>query len=136
MKKVSMKYTKYIVQSVIGLFLSFGIMCHRGLFQTETAADRVMLVCDGFSAVALLYMAVGGLLWTASTGFFDIFGYGIRKGAHALLPGLVHDAGTDYYEYRMEKREGRKSGGEKSMIIVGWGYFILGTALTAVWYCL
>ena len=58
-----MKYTKYIVQSIIGLFLSFGIMCYRGLFQTETAADRVMLVCDGFSAVALLYMAVGGLLY-------------------------------------------------------------------------
>ena len=35
-----MKYTKYIVQSIIGLFLSFGIMCYRGLFQTETAADR------------------------------------------------------------------------------------------------
>lgn len=131
-----MKYTKYIVQSIIGLFLSFGIMCYRGLFQTETAADRVMLVCHGFSAVALLYMAVGGLLWTASTGFFDIFGYGIRKGAHALLPGLIHDDGAGYYEYRVEKQERRKSGGEKSMIIVGLGYFVLGIVLTVVWYYL
>lgn len=129
-----MKYTKYIVQSVIGLLLSFGIMCYMGLFQAGTAADRVMLVCDGFSAVALLYLAVGGLLWTASTGFFDIFGYGIRKGAHALIPGLVHDAGTDYYEYRTKKQEERKSGGAKTMVIVGLGFLAAGLILTAVWY--
>lgn len=129
-----MKYTKYLVQFMVGLLLSFVIMCCQGLFQAKTAADRIKLVCDGFSAVALLYMAVGSLLWASSTGFFDVLSYGFRKGAHALLPGMIHDAGGDFYEYRMGKRETRNAGGAKSMLTVGLSFFTVGLALTAVWY--
>lgn len=129
-----MKHTRYLVQSVAGLLLSFVIMCCQGLFQAKTAADRIKLVCDGFSAVALLYMAVGGLLWAASTGFFDVLSYGFRKGAHALLPGMIHDAEEDFYEYRMGKREKRNAGDAKSMMAVGLGFFVVGLALTAAWY--
>lgn len=130
-----MKYMKYVVQTVLGLVLSLGVMFYRGLFEAEGGADRVMIICDGFTVTALLFLPVGILIWIATTGFFDIFGYAFQKGAHALIPGLVRDNYTGFYEYKLEKQEKRKTKkGEKSMIFVGAGFLLVGLCLTAVWY--
>lgn len=129
-----MKYVKYIVQTALGLVLSFGIMSYRGLFNAEGGAEKFMIVSDGFTVTALLFLSVGFLTWTATTGFFDIFGFAIRKGAHALLPGLWQDSSGGYYEYKLKKQEERKTKGEKSTLLVGVGFLLLGLIMTALWY--
>ena len=131
-----MKYIRYWVQALIGLLLSVAVMASRGLFAEGSAADRVMIVCDGFTVTALLFLSVGALALIATTGFFDIFSYAVRKGAHALLPGLVHDSLGGYYEYRLEKEDTRKKRdrGEKSTFLVGAGFLLVSILLTAVWY--
>lgn len=129
-----MKYLKYIVQTVFGLTLSLGVMFYRGITEAQSGAERVMIICDGFTVTALLFLSVGILLWTAGTGFFDIFGYAIRKGAHALLPGLVHDNLSGYYEYKTEKKAERKQKGENSTLIIGVAFLLISLILTAVWY--
>ncbi len=129
-----MKRVKYFVQAVSGLALSVGVMFYRGIAEAESGADRVMIVCDGFTVTALLFLAVGILIWTAGTGFFDIFGYAVRKGAHALLPGLVHDNLSGYYEYKAEKRAGKAQRGEYSTLIIGAVFLLISMILTAVWY--
>lgn len=129
-----MKYIKYIVQTVFGLALSLGVMFYRGIAEAQSGAERVMIICDGFTVTALLFLSVGILLWTAGTGFFDIFGYAIRKGAHALLPGLVHDDLSGYYEYKTEKKAERKQKGENSTLIIGVAFLLISMILTAVWY--
>lgn len=131
-----MKYIRYWVQALIGLLLSIAVMAARGLFAGGNAADRVMIVCDGFTVTALLFLSVGALAWIATTGFFDIFSYAVRKGAHAILPGLVHNSLGGYYEYRLEKEEARKKGnrGEKSTFLVGVGFLLVSIILTVIWY--
>lgn len=130
----NMKRIKYIVQAVLGLLLSFGVMFYRGLFQAGNAGDRIMIICDGFTVTALLFISVGFLLWVSTTGFFDIFGYAVRKGAHSLIPGLVRDNLSGYYEYKLEKESERKDRGAKSTLIVGAAFLAVSLALTAVWY--
>lgn len=129
-----MKYIKYVVQTVLGLVLSFGVMCYLGLFEIQESVDRIMVICDGFTVTALIFLPIGLILWIATTGFFDIFGYALRKGAHALIPGLVRDELGGFYEYKMEKQEERKSKGEKSMLLIGAVFFLVSLILTAVWY--
>ncbi len=79
-----------------------------------------------------------GCLWYhATTGFFDIFSYAVRKGAHMLVPGLVRDLAGDYYTYKMDRQGSRKEKGqkgEKSMFLVGAGFLLVSLVLTVVWY--
>lgn len=128
-----MKYAKYIVQTLLGLVLSVGVMFYQGLFEAKSGADRILIICDGFTVTALLFLSMGIILWVATTGFFDIFGYALRKGAHALIPGLVRDELPGFYEYKLEKQEERKTKGEKSMLLIGAAFLLVSLALTAVW---
>lgn len=129
-----MKYLKYLIQTGCGVLLCVGIMFYRGIAEAGDTAERIMIVSDGFSVTALLFLSVGVLLWVATTGFFDIFGYAVKKGAHALLPGLVQCDVTGFYEYKQEKQADRKSGGEKSMLLVGLGFLLVSVLFTVVWY--
>ena len=129
-----MKAIKYIVQTALGLVLSFGVMYYQGLFEAATAADRIRIVCDGFSVTALLFFSMGFIVWVSTTGFFDIFGYALKKGAHALVPGLVRKDVQDFYEYKLEKQGGRKKRGEGSTLLLGLGFLLAGLILTGVWY--
>lgn len=132
-----MKYIKYIVQTVLGLALSVGVMYERGLFEARSGADKIMIISDGFTVTALLFLSIGILLWVSTTGFFDIFGYAFRKGAHALIPGLGGgNKATGFYEYKLEKQEERtaKGKGEKSMLLVGAAFLLVSIVLTYFWY--
>lgn len=129
-----MKGIKYIVQTALGLVLSFGVMYYQGLFEADTAADRIRIVCDGFSVTALLFLSMGFIVWVSTTGFFDIFGYALKKGAHALVPGLVREDVQDFYEYKLERQGDRKKRGEGSTLLVGLGFLLAGLILTGIWY--
>lgn len=132
-----MKYIKYIVQAALGLALSVGVMYYRGLFEAQSGADKIMIISDGFTVTALLFLSMGILVWISTTGFFDIFGYAFRKGAHALIPGLgAGDKLTGFYEYKLKKQEERetKEKGEKSMLLVGAVFLLAGIVATFFWY--
>lgn len=130
-----MKHKKYIIQIVIGLALAAAVMFARGVAEAENTAEVLLAVGDGFTVTALLFLSFGGLFWVATTGIFDIFGYALRKGAHALIPGMIHDSLGGFYDYKMNKAENRKKKmTELSTLIVGCGFLAVSVALTIAWY--
>lgn len=129
-----MKYIKYVVQIVIGLVLSFVIMFSRGLLSANNMKDTVLIVCDGFTIIAFLYIGIGSLLWLSTTGIFDIFGYAFRKGAHAILPGRFFEQTGSYYDYKITKQEKHIKYTEWSALIVGAGFLLITIILTIIWY--
>lgn len=129
-----MKKARFAVSLVIGLGLAFAVMWGRGLFSADTADEIVMAVSDGFSVAGLIFLGIGSLIWVSTTGLFDIFAFALKKGAHALIPGMVSDPTEDYYEYKMEKKEKRKGFTQLSSLIVGIVFVAIGLVLAAVWY--
>ena len=129
-----MKYLKYVIQVVIGVLVAFAVMCYRGLFASTNTQDTLLIICDGFTVTAFLYLGIGALLWLSTTGIFDIFAYAFKKGAHALIPGRTHDKIGGYYEYKMEKQADRKHYTEWSALIVGAGFLLLSILFTVIWY--
>lgn len=126
---------KYVVQIVIALVLSVIFMDFRGAFDSEAeAAERLMGVCDGFSMTAMLYVCFGCLLWVSTTGFFDIFSYALRKGAHAIIPGMGFDNLGSYYDYKQDKAAQRNTKPEYSTLFIGLGFLALSALLVVVWY--
>ncbi len=131
-------WIKYLVQTVIALMLSLIIMNLRGAFDSEAAAaDRFKAVCDGFSVTAMLYISFGILMWVSTTGFFDIFGYAFRKGAHAIIPGMGLDkSNKSYYDYKQDKMDKRNTKPMYSTLIIGVLFLIVSAILVARWYSL
>lgn len=129
------KYIKYIVYVVLTLLFVGYIVYARGFFGAETTADRLKAASDGFAIASFLYLAIGGLSWISSTGFFDIFSYGFKKGAHLLVPGRVNDNTGKYFDYKteqVEKRAGKKT--HWATLAIGIGLLVISGILCYFWY--
>lgn len=127
----------YGIWVILGLGICLGVMSGRGAFGTMPLKDLILAIGDGCTVTALCLLSMGILVWVATTGFFDIFSYAVRKGAHMLVPGLVRDLAGDYYTYKMDRQGSRKEKGqkgEKSMFLVGAGFLLVSLVLTVVWY--
>lgn len=129
-----MKNLKYYVQAASGLLLAFAIMVSRGLFEEGTIADKVMYIGDGFTVAGVLFLGVGALIWVSSIGFFDIFGYAVKKAAHAILPGMIQDDVGRFYEYKVDRETKRKGFFEHFTLKIGVVFMLLSAVLLFVWY--
>ncbi len=129
-----MNKKKVIVQVVFGLVLAFAAMVIRGLFADNSLADKIMAIGDGFTVAAVLYLGFGALMWVSSTGFFDIFGYAVKKAAHAIVPGMVEDDAGRYYEYKIKHEEKRKGFSENLTLKLGVVFLICSAIFLFVWY--
>lgn len=129
-----MKTIKVWVQIGAGLLLAFVVMCARGLFAKTGLSNMVMAVGDGFTVAAFLYLGMGTLIRVASTGWFDIFSFAIKRGVHALMPNLFPDNISGYYEYKVKKSEKRKRFTEYSILKLGAVFLVVSMILTIVWY--
>ncbi len=127
-----MKWRSFFIQLAIG-FVCVGLVLLIG-DMPAALADRVRTVDDAFTVVALLYVCFGALLWVSSTGFFDIFGFAVKRALHAFVPGFVGDEVADYYEYKEERRGKRKERSIKSTFFAGVFLLVISIVLTAVWY--
>lgn len=129
-----MKRKKYGIQLLSAVLISFLFMLMRGLFEAETPADKVLIICDGFTVTAFGFLGIGALIWVSTTGWFDIFGFAFGKALHALIPGRVHDSTGSYYDYKMKKAADRKPFSEHSTLIIGFVLLAVSIVLTILWY--
>lgn len=130
-----MKLKSYAIQIGVAAVMSAVLAVYRIENLPENVSGRVMAFSDAFFIVGMLYFGIGSLLWISTTGFFDIFSYAFRKGAHALIPGWVSDTAGGFYEYKLEKREkrGKKGTPRLSILLVGILLLAVSAVLAAVW---
>lgn len=137
-----MKLKGYAIQIGAAALLSAALVAYRIGELPATAEGRLRVFCDAFFIVGMLYFCIGALIWVSTTGFFDIFSYAFRKGAHALIPGRVSDTVGGFYEYKLgkqEKRSKKGSGaggrsGKASTLLIGILLLAVSAVLTALWY--
>lgn len=128
---------KYVAQLAAGAVMAALVMSWQGVMNAQNTADRIKIISDGFAVPGLLYMALGVLILVSTTGFFDLFAYAVRKGAHVLIPGMIKDDLSDYYAYHVGKRELREkegTGGKKSTLLVGVFFVLLSLLFSMLWY--
>lgn len=129
-----MKNLKYYVQIAVGLLLAFFVMVTRGLFTAEKVSDVIMYIGDGFTVAGVLYLGVGALIWISSTGFFDIFGFAVKKAAHAIVPGMIDNIDGNYYEYKVQMTEKRKAFFHYFTLILGLVFLAISAIFLFIWY--
>lgn len=126
---------KIIIQFVIAIALAVAITFSRGFKETTVVADKIKYASDGCTIVSFLYLAVGFLGWIATTGFFDIIEYGVKKALNVAFPSMAEDASGKFIDYKTakaEKQDGKKT--HFSTLIVGAVLLIAAGILTVIWY--
>lgn len=124
---------KYLIQLIVGIGIAIAIMYYRMPQMEEGRSGIIMAMSDGFAVVGLLYFGFGGLMLVSTTGFFDIFSYALKKGAHAFVPNYGADLGN-YYDYKMERKETRSKETEKSTLVLGVIFLLISGLFTMIWY--
>lgn len=122
----------WLIQLAVGLLLVGVILLLSDI--PSDYADRVRAIDDIFTVVALLYLCIGALLWVSTTGFFDIFGFAVKRALHAFVPGMIKDTAGDYYEYREGRRLKRRRRSLSSTFFAGLFLLFVSIGLTLWWY--
>lgn len=108
----------------VGIFLLAFFLNHKGLVGANNGAI--------IAAVCLL--GIGGLMWVASFGFFDIFAYGFKQFGATLFskkPGQYND----FPGYREDKRISREKSPKLylTILIVGAIFLVLSIVLFVIY---
>ena len=129
-----MKGEKRLPYILAGILSAALIMAVRGIFTADTAVQRLLCVCDGFSVSGLLLLCTAAMMWIAGKGSFDMLGYAFRKGLHHLIPGKFSEDGETFYDYKSKRQEEKRSPILKGILMTGIVNIAAGLMLTAVWY--
>ncbi len=127
-----MKFTKYIVTTIIGLAAAFAIMCYKGIFYVSGAADAMQILSDAFLVPGVFIMGVGLIVVAANGGTFDMLGYAVRMIFDGLKRDLKNRKYKDFAEYR-EARKDRKIG-YGYLLITGAAFIALAVLFLLIWY--
>ena len=80
---------------------------HR-IYAEVPAAWHVRCWSDALFIPAVLWVGMGGLMWVATTDFFDIFRYGFSSLLVLFTPFKNPKDHKHFYEYKQERAEKRK----------------------------
>ena len=116
-----------------GLVIVYAIAVYRGLSPEAGLNLNARYLSDGFFAAGVLYTGIGLLVWISTTGFFDIFGYGV----HSLLVLFTALRRPENHESFLEYKERKQSGRQKprpGLLLTGVAFIALSVVCLVVYY--
>ena len=102
------KWVDYLINGVVALVIALLIAFGRGLSTAQRAAENFSDLSDGFFVAGGMMIGVGLLSLIATTGFFDIFSYGMKTLVSHFKPSSYMEDTGKYYDYKMARAEKRK----------------------------
>lgn len=133
-KKSKSKIITYSIASAIALIMIILMSISFGAFSAGNISLTFAYLCNACFITAVLYCGIGGLSWIASTGLFDIFGYGFKSLKYLFTPLKRGEDDTGYYEYVMKKREDAKDKPVPYfLLIIGLAVLALSLIFLALW---
>ena len=133
----------YLVQLALAVFMVFAIhaalasrldvtsSAHR-VYADLPAAWEVRCWSDALFIPAVLWLGMGGMMWVATTDFFDIFRYAFSSLLVLFSPLKNPKEHKHFYEYKLERAEKRKGKAVPVTILVIGVLLVVGALVTSV----
>lgn len=103
------KAFKYIGSILIMIAIIIFTAKNRQLFSAENFKEAAGILSDCFLVPGVLLAGAGALGWAATTGIYDMFGFGAGHFMRWFIPSMDKRKYDDFYEYKKAKNEeGRK----------------------------
>lgn len=134
-----MKNKKWIFWGVLAaaeVIAALMIARYQGLDAGQTLSMNARFLSDGCFVVGLLMTGVGLMTWVATTGFFDMLGYGVRYGIRAfvgLFGGNRKPNDKTFYDYKMEQEE-KRGGAQYAILVSGVAFIALSAGFLMMYY--
>ena len=110
-----------------GLAASMGVALARGFTLSNPAYQNAQYLSDGCFVTGMLLLGAGALTWIGGSGFFDIFGYGVRSLPMLFTPFKGPKRYATYYDYKEAKA--RRRGGPLYFLLICGAVFLLAAAV-------
>lgn len=93
---------KYLISSAAAVLAAGIYVLLRMTVYPDEYAVLLNALCDGFAIVGIVYLGIGGLIFTSNEGSFDVFGYwaGVVRGKRKN-----DEHYKNLFEYRKQKQE-------------------------------
>ena len=99
---------KFLIESAVGLVLSFLLSFLLGLFDAQSTADVLRILSDAFFVSAAIFLVSGGITFTVNGGVMDGLGFATKIGL-ARVKRDFETAKVTFAEYREERERKAKS---------------------------
>ena len=99
------KAFKYIVSIPIIVAIVAFTAYNRRLLSAESFKQAAGILSDCFLVPGVLFAGAGALGWAATTGIYDMFGFGAGHFMRWFIPMMDKDKYDDFYEYKKSKDE-------------------------------
>ena len=125
---------KYIVCFGIALAITFGVFAIKGFFG-DSAAVNFQILSDGFTTSGILFLMVAGMMFISGEGALIGIQFVLRNIVQAFTPmgRKHHEFYKDYRARKLSEAEAKKSG-DKSILVTGLVFFLIGIVFTVIWY--
>ncbi|MBO5109254.1 MAG: DUF3899 domain-containing protein [Clostridia bacterium] len=128
------KLIAYSITAGISLMLSWLVVEIRGGFAGLDTTAIMMVLSDAFIVPGILLVGLGAIIWVSTTGFFDIFGYGIKQAFLWIFTPIAQKTNKKtFFDYKLEKEEKRKPT-PKNILFVGLADWIISIVFFVLYY--
>ena len=102
------KWVPYLLGGTVALAVALLIALGRGLSPAQSLPENCRDLSDGFFVAGGMMVCVGLLSLISTTGFFDIFSYGMRTLVSHFVPQKNPEGTGKFYDYKTARAEKRK----------------------------
>ncbi|NLE68677.1 MAG: DUF3899 domain-containing protein [Clostridiales bacterium] len=127
------RFRRYFIGGLIALAMSLLLLWERGTFSQADDIQWLKDLSDAFFVPGVLFAGIGGLIFVAGNGIFDMLNFGVKK-VLLLIRSEKHQKAfpRTYYDY-LQRKNRRDNKGFGHLLIIG-GVFLALSALFTLLY--
>ena len=123
---------KYITCFAIASLIAIAVFLSKGFFGHSTAVN-IQILADGFFVSGILLTLFAGMMFVSREGALIGISFVMRNVVLAFIP-MGRKKHEVYRDYRERKLKELKKTNDKSILVTGLFFLMIGIVFTVIWY--
>ena len=123
---------KYITCFAIASLIAIAVIWSKGFFGHSTAVN-IQILADGFFVSGILLTLFAGMMFVSREGALIGISFVMRNVVLAFIP-MGRKKHEVYRDYRERKLKELKKTNDKSVLVTGLFFLMIGIVFTVIWY--
>ena len=123
---------KYITCFAIASLIAIAVFWSKGFFGHSTSVN-IQILADGFFVSGILLTLFAGMMFVSREGALIGISFVMRNVVLAFIP-MGRKKHEVYRDYRERKLKELKKTNDKSILVTGPFFLVIGIVFTVIWY--
>ena len=126
------KLVKYAICFGVASLIALAVIWSKG-FLVHSTAVNIQILSDAFFVSGALMSMFAGMLYISGEGALVGIGYVLRNAILTFIP-MGRKKQERYADYRERKMSEAKKNNDRSILVTGLFFLLIGTVFTVIWY--